>query len=106
MLGYLYNNHEDETFFTIWNHHKCLNYLFLIHLNTYVMGLRPLEIFSLFQCGERLYTSESVVYRQQILTYKDGPRAERVTVNSQTKRTQRFKQDKVVHHYIGLKKSR
>ena len=27
---------------------------FLIHLNTYVMGLRPLEIFLLLQCGNRL----------------------------------------------------
>ena len=32
----------------------------------------------LFQCGDWLYTSESGVYRRQILTYKDGPRAERV----------------------------
>ena len=37
-----------------------------------------LYIFFLFiQCGDRLYTSESDVYRRQILTYKDGPRAER-----------------------------
>ena len=27
---------------------------FPIHLNTYVMGLRPLEIFLLLQCGDRL----------------------------------------------------
>ena len=26
-------------------------------------------------CEDRLYTSESDVYRRQILTYKDGPRA-------------------------------
>ena len=32
----------------------------------------------LFQCGDRLYTSESDVNRRQILTYKIGPRAERV----------------------------
>ena len=31
-----------------------------------------------FQCGDRLYTSESAVYRRQILTYKDDPRTERV----------------------------
>ena len=42
------------------------------------MGLRPLEIFNFFQCEDRLYTSESDVYRRQILTYKDSPRAERV----------------------------
>ena len=28
-----------QKFFSIWNHHKCLTSLFLIHLNTYVMGL-------------------------------------------------------------------
>ena len=39
---------------TIWNHHKCLSQLFLLHLNTYVMGLRPLEIFLILQCGDRL----------------------------------------------------
>ena len=27
---------------------------------------------------DRLYTSESAVYRRQILAYKDGPRTERV----------------------------
>ena len=42
------------------------------------MGLRPLEFFIFFPCGDRLYTSESDVYRRQILTYKDGPRAVRV----------------------------
>ena len=42
------------------------------------MGLRSLEIFSFFQHGNRRYTSESAVYRGQILTYKDGPRADRV----------------------------
>ena len=34
------------------------------------MGLRPLEIFLLFQCWDRLIMSESDVYRRQILTYK------------------------------------
>ena len=43
------------------------------------MGLRPLEICLLLQRGDRLYTSESDVYRRQNLTYKDGPRAERVS---------------------------
>ena len=42
--------------------------LFLVHLNTYVMHLRPLEIFQFFQRGERLYTSESDVSRRQNLT--------------------------------------
>ena len=31
--------------------------VFSVHLNTYVMGLRPLHIFMFFQCGDRLYTS-------------------------------------------------
>ena len=51
---------------------KCLSLLFLIYLNTYVMGLRPLEIFSLLQGGDRLWSSESDVYRRQILTTKVG----------------------------------
>ena len=41
-----------------------------------VMGLRPLGFLQFFQCGDRLYKSESDAYRRQILTYKDGPRAE------------------------------
>ena len=35
------------------------------------MGLRPLDIFELFQHVQ-------CVYRREILTYKDGPHAERV----------------------------
>ena len=35
-------------FFSIWNHHKCLSQLFLLHLNTFVMGLRPIQIFNSF----------------------------------------------------------
>ena len=44
----------------------------------YVMGLWSLEIFQFFQRGDRLNTSEYDVYRRHILTYKDGPSAERV----------------------------
>ena len=40
------------------------------------MGLQPLEIVQLFQCGDGLCTSESDVNRSQILTRKDGPHAE------------------------------
>ena len=61
-----------------WNHYKCLSYLIPIHMNTSVTGLRILEIFQFFQRGDRLYTSESDVYRRRILMYKDGPHAERV----------------------------
>ena len=42
------------------------------------MGVRPLEIFQFFECWERVYASESDVHIRQILTSKDGPRAERV----------------------------
>ena len=40
----------------------------------------------LFQCGDHFYrpTSESGVYRRLILTYKDGPCAERVNVELST----------------------
>ena len=44
------------------------------------MVLRLVELFYFFQSGDRLYTSKSDVYRRQILTYKEGPRAERVNV--------------------------
>ena len=56
------------------------------------MGLRPLEIFSPLQCGDRLYLSESDVYilylsesdvyRRQILTNKVYPRAVRVNLDT------------------------
>ena len=71
-------NYENQSVFSIWKHHKCLTQLSLIHLNTYVMGLRPLEIFLLLQRGDRLQSSESDVYRRQILTTKVDPRAVRV----------------------------
>ena len=38
-------NHGDQRVFFNLKHHKCLGYLFLIHLNTYVMDPRSLEIF-------------------------------------------------------------
>ena len=37
---------------------------------------RQAEVYP-FQRGDRLYTSESDVYRRHIVTYKDGPRTER-----------------------------
>ena len=39
-----------------------------------------------FQCGDRPYTSESAVYRRQILTYEDGPRTERVNETNEIAR--------------------
>ena len=32
---------RPKGFFSIWNHHKCLSKVFSLHLNSYVMGLRP-----------------------------------------------------------------
>ena len=46
------------------------------------MVLRPLEIFLLLQCGNRLYSSESDVYRRQILMTKVDPHAVRVKASS------------------------
>ena len=68
-----------------------LSQLFLVLLNTYVIiwvydhynftlyHSLPL-IFLLLQRGDRFYTSESDVYRRQILTYKVDPRAVRVNL--------------------------
>ena len=44
-------------------------------------SLKPnnMSFLCIFQCGDRLYTSESDFYRRQIMTSKDGPRTERVT---------------------------
>ena len=67
-LKYFYINHGDQRCcFQFENTMNVFSYFFLIHSNTYMF------IFSW-----RLYTSESDVYRRQILTYKDGPRAERL----------------------------
>ena len=41
------------------------------------MGLMPLEIFVLLQCGDRLQSTESDVYRRQILLTKVDPRTVR-----------------------------
>ena len=48
------------------------------------MGLRPLEIRLLSQCGDRLESSESDVYRRQILTTKVDPRAVRAKTQTFT----------------------
>ena len=45
---------ETKELFSIWNHHKCVIYLFPIHSNSYVLNLLPLEIFQPFQCGDWL----------------------------------------------------
>ena len=48
-------------------------------INEYLSyGFADIIYFLLFHCGDRLYTSESDVYRRQILTYKDGPCADMV----------------------------
>ena len=45
------------------------------------MGLHVVEIFYFLHCGDRLYTSECDICGRQILTYKNGPRAETVFSN-------------------------
>ena len=41
-VHYFIKTLATKGFISIWYHHKCLIQLFSIHLNTYVMGLRPL----------------------------------------------------------------
>ena len=48
------------------------------------MGLWPLEIFLLLQCGNRLSTAESDVYRRQILTSKVNHRTVIIKLNKVT----------------------
>ena len=48
------------------------------------MGLRQLVMFLPLQCGDRLHTSESVVYGRQILTTKVDLRAVRVNFTNHT----------------------
>ena len=62
-------NYGDQRIFSIWNHHKCLSYIFLVHLNTYVMGLRSLEIFLLSQCEGPKYVV--FTYKQFMTGYYD-----------------------------------
>ena len=47
------------------------------------MGLRSVLIFFILLVRGRFYTSQSDVYRRQIVPYKDGPRAERVKLRLQ-----------------------
>ena len=44
-------NHGDQRVFSIWNNHKCLSQLFLIHLNTYVMVYDHYKYFNSFGAG-------------------------------------------------------
>ena len=54
-----------------------MSYLALSHLFEYIFyGYTTTINIEFFQLGDRLYESESDVYRRQILT--DGPSAERV----------------------------
>ena len=70
---------ETKGFLLIGNHHKCLSQLFLLHLNTYVMGLRPLYIF--YYVSARIdFRRQNLWISHQILTSKVSPRAEMVNV--------------------------
>ena len=46
-----YLKQDNIGFFSIWNQHKCLSQLFLLHLNTCVMGLQASAIFYSFGEG-------------------------------------------------------
>ena len=62
-LNYFCISHGAQRVFS--NHHKCLSYLFQIHLNTYVMGPRPLK---------NVFTRtlhEGIDFRRQNLTSTD-----------------------------------
>ena len=52
--------------------------VFSFHLNTYVNVSKAIIIVLFFQCGDRLWTSESDVYARQILASRVGPHAERI----------------------------
>ena len=54
--------------------YRLVIYSVLISCSHFVPLLLP------FQRGDRLYTSESNVYRRQILTYKGGPRTEKFKI--------------------------
>ena len=64
------------------------------------MGLRLLEIFLLSQRGNRLESSESDVYRRQILTTEVYSRAERVKDTDYHSQSSR-KHDGDVHPVFG-----
>ena len=58
--------HGDQRVYSTWNHHKCHRQLFLINLNTYVMGLYTAIIIytSSYVIIWRLQTSDSDVWRR------------------------------------------
>ena len=54
-LGFFYLSKElNLGSYSISNYYKCFSQLFPFHLNTYVMGLQPLQICVLLQRGDRL----------------------------------------------------
>ena len=69
---------ETKGFYSIRNHDKCLSSLFAVHLNTYgIKVFGHYKYFHSYSVGDRLYSSESDVYRRQILSNKVDPRAVR-----------------------------
>ena len=69
MVNYCLNHGETKVgSFNLKNHHECLSYLFPLHLNTCYESTAIRNIL-IFKCGGR---------RRQILTYQDGPSAEKV----------------------------
>ena len=60
---------DKNVFFFIQNHPKCVSQLFLLHLNTYVMGLNGYYEY---------FNSTGIDFRSENLASKDGPRTGRI----------------------------
>ena len=75
---FLYKPWKLKDFFLIWNNHK-FRLIFPRHLKTWMPMSTTIRNILILQCGDSLYASEYDVHRRHILTYKDGPRTERVT---------------------------
>ena len=76
-----YTSMTSREFFSIWNHHKYLSQIFSIHLNTYIMGLRPLEIFLNLTCRVEIdFTRQNM--HMASLGRRDGLISAQVTTSS------------------------
>ena len=87
---------ETKGIFQFWNHHRYLS-LSLFDSFEYVWYGSTVNF---FQCGDRLYASESDVYRRQVLTYKDGPRA--VRVKPTLAKAEQNKLSRILWHSMAL----
>ena len=72
-LKYIYINHGEKRVFLIWNHHVLVSSFRFIWIPMLLMG----SIINILP-RDRLYMSESDVYRRQILTHKRRSRDEKL----------------------------